>query len=129
MNILSKFESQLQIAEDNGRFYIVGLHNEPYCWYCAEELPHNTSSQPKILKELTPEILRGALTRIDNTESMDFRVYDLRDGGDDGEWYELLEEQERLKAEHYAEHDVPGCTIDNCPTCEEFCRARSQREK
>jgi hypothetical protein len=66
MTIITKFPEHLQIGEQDGRFYIVGISRY--------------DQSIDILLELTTETLWGAMRNLDNTEAMDFKVYDLRYG-------------------------------------------------
>jgi len=89
MTILSQFDSKLQIAEDGGHFYIVYKTNNPQF----------ADAIPQVLFELTSESLYAAASLCDNTETIDFKTYDLR--------YETEEEEaredERLRREHESE--------------------------
>jgi hypothetical protein len=89
MNILSKFEGNYQLAEQDGHFYYVYVHRPESCGYCVKFAERNDPNEKnwhvphrqEILKELTAEILRSALFA-DATETFDFKTYDMRwDGG------------------------------------------------
>ena len=88
MNILSKFEGNYQLAEQDGRFYYIYNHRPELCGYCVKRAERNDPNErnwhanrhPEILKELTAETLHNALFA-DATETFDFKTYDLRYGG------------------------------------------------
>ena len=84
MNIISKFKGNVQLAEDDGRFYIV--------WITG-------SGEPEIERELTRELCWLTAYTLDNLERLDFNRFDLRPETAS----ELDYEQERLAAEEKSE--------------------------
>jgi hypothetical protein len=117
MNILSKFPSSYQIAEQDGRFYFVYLHRPELCCYCIKRAERNDPDEfdwhstrtmrPEILKELTAETLWVALFA-DATETLDFNPYDMR----------------------YDGHVCDEYGLNGCNACmEEYCEGQRQERE
>jgi hypothetical protein len=126
MNILSKFEGNYQLAEQDGRFYYVYVHRPETCGYCIKLAERNDpneinwhagrASRQEILKELTAETLHTAIFA-DATETLDFKNYDLRYlFSDDAEMEEYCEESQRLAAEQETDDRTFSVNGKNVPT-------------